>query len=204
MFQSTLLFQMVEKGGWVIVFLILLSVVVFAVWADRWQFFKKNLVPLKKVWAELESKIEAESWKEALEACVRNGSFLARVAAAGIQAKLSKEAPASAMEREAKVHLLEFEARLPFLATIGSLAPFIGLFGTVLGIMNAFRDLAAANSGGAGVVSEGIAEALIATASGLFVAITAVFVFNLYQARLNVAAQEAEILISQMAEKLDV
>ncbi|HVM31873.1 MAG TPA: MotA/TolQ/ExbB proton channel family protein [bacterium] len=203
MFQGVMLLQLAQKGGWVILFLLLLSVVVFAVWADRWQFFKKHLQPLKKVWGELEPKIEAEAWKEALEKGLQNGSFLAWVAAAGIKAKLAKEKPEAAMEREAKGRLIQLEARLPLLATIGSLAPFIGLFGTVLGIINAFKDLAAANSGGAGVVSEGIAEALIATASGLFVAITAVFVFNLFQARLNVAAQEAEILISQLAEKLD-
>ena len=203
MFQDSLLFHMIQKGGWVIVFLMILSVIVFAVFYDRWKFYRKNLQPLGDVWVDLEDKVDGKSWKEALESCVRNDSFLALVAAAGLKAKLTKQEPVSAMEREAKINLLKLEARLPLLATIGSIAPFIGLFGTVLGIMNAFKDLAATNSGGAGVVSEGIAEALIATASGLFVAITAVFIFNLFQARLNVAAQEAEILISQMSEKLN-
>ncbi len=202
MFQDSLLLQLLQKGGWVILFLLVLSVVVFAVFYDRWRFYRKNLQPLSRVWMDLENKVEGKSWKEALESCLRNDSFLALVAAAGIKARLAKQEPVPAMEREAKLNLLKLEARLPFLATTGSIAPFIGLFGTVLGIMNAFKDLAATNSGGAGVVSEGIAEALIATASGLFVAITAVFIFNTFQARLNVAAQEAEIIISLMSEKL--
>ena len=86
-------------------------------------------------------------------------------------------------------------------ATIGSTAPFVGLFGTVLGIIRAFRDLALANAGGAAVVSQGIAEALVATATGLFVAITAVFIYNWFQSRLNEIAQEAEIVISEMNER---
>ena len=60
-----------------------------------------------------------------------------------------------AMEREAKIQLLRLEARLPLLATIGSIAPFVGLFGTVLGIIQAFQDLALANAGGAAVVVRG-------------------------------------------------
>jgi len=106
------------------------------------------------------------------------------------------------MDREAKDQLLRFENRLPLLATIGSIAPFVGLFGTVLGIIRAFQDLALANAGGASVVSQGIADALVSTAAGLFVAITAVFFYNLFQARLNEAAKEAEIVISDMNERL--
>ena len=66
------------------------------------------------------------------------------------------------------------------LATIGTTAPFIGLFGTVIGIINAFRGMALTGSGGIGAVSAGIAEALVATALGLGVAIPAVFMFNFF------------------------
>jgi biopolymer transport protein ExbB/TolQ len=79
----------------------------------------------------------------------------------------------------------------------------VGLFGTVLGIIRAFKDLALANAGGAAVVSQGIAEALISTAVGLFVAITAVFCYNLFQARLNAASMEAEIVMSELNERLE-
>src|SRR5437899_2889215 len=73
--------------------------------------------------------------------------------------------------------LIELKWGLGLLATIGSTAPFIGLFGTVVGIINAFKSIAAAGSGGMAVVSGGIAEALVSTALGIFVAIPAVVAF---------------------------
>jgi len=77
------------------------------------------------------------------------------------------------------------ERGLAFLATVGSSAPFIGLFGTVVGIMNAFRDIGASGSASLAVVAPGIAEALVATAVGLFAAIPAVVAYNYQGARLN-------------------
>ncbi|HEY5039316.1 MAG TPA: MotA/TolQ/ExbB proton channel family protein, partial [bacterium] len=145
--------------------------------------------------------LNRKNFQECSEACDRNGSFLALVVKAGLTAKADKTDLRQAMEREAKIQLLRLEKRLPLLATIGSIAPFVGLFGTVLGIIRAFRDLALANAGGAAVVSQGIAEALIATATGLFVAITSVFIYNSFQARLNEMAQEVEIVISDINER---
>lgn len=75
---------------------------------------------------------------------------------------------------------LRLESRLPLLATIGSATPFVGLFGTVVGIINAFRAMAATGQGGLGAVSAGIAEALFTTAAGLLVAIPAVMSFNYF------------------------
>src|SRR5207302_2940050 len=84
---------------------------------------------------------------------------------------------------------LEYEKWLFVLGTLGNNAPFIGLFGTVLGIIRAFADLAVANKGGgsntAGTVMAGISEALVATAVGLFVAIPPVLAFNIFQTLLK-------------------
>ena len=77
------------------------------------------------------------------------------------------------------------ERGLSFLATVGSSAPFIGLFGTVVGIMNAFAEIGATGSASLAVVAPGIAEALVATAVGLFAAIPAVIAYNYQGARLN-------------------
>jgi biopolymer transport protein ExbB/biopolymer transport protein TolQ len=81
--------------------------------------------------------------------------------------------------------LIQLKRGLGFLATIGSIAPFIGLFGTVVGIINAFRGIAATGTGGMSAVSGGIAEALVATALGIFVAIPAVVAFNHFTGRLE-------------------
>jgi biopolymer transport protein TolQ len=83
-----------------------------------------------------------------------------------------------AMRLELNAELRRLEARLPFLATLGSAAPFIGLFGTVWGIMRSFAGIAAANNTSLAVVAPGIAEALFATAMGLAAAIPAVVAYN--------------------------
>ena len=80
---------------------------------------------------------------------------------------------------------LRLESRLPLLATIGSAAPFVGLFGTVVGIINAFTGIGASGSASLAVVAPGIAEALIATGIGLFAAIPATIFYNIFVARLR-------------------
>ena len=97
---------------------------------------------------------------------------------AGGEPGASVELVTSALRDAMSETLIELKRGLGFLATIGSTAPFIGLFGTVVGIINAFRNIAATGSGGMSVVSGGIAEALVSTALGIFVAIPAVVAFN--------------------------
>jgi biopolymer transport protein ExbB/TolQ len=90
------------------------------------------------------------------------------------------EAARRAIERATLMTTADFKRGLGGLATIGATAPFIGLFGTVVGIINAFRGMAITGSGGLGAVSAGIAEALVTTAMGLFVAIPAVWLYNFF------------------------
>jgi biopolymer transport protein ExbB/biopolymer transport protein TolQ len=123
-------------------------------------------------------------------------SHLAKVVVAGLQEfqahQLSSEIPGEeidaskrALERaEAIVHA-ELKRGVSGLATIGSTAPFVGLFGTVVGIINAFKGISAEKSSGLGAVAGGISEALVTTAIGLFVAIPAVWVFNYFTSKLE-------------------
>jgi biopolymer transport protein ExbB len=97
---------------------------------------------------------------------------------------------------------LHWDRNLSALATISTNAPFIGLFGTVLGIIKAFHDLAQQAATGAQTVTGGIAEALVATAIGLLVAIPAAIAFNLYQRRVKSALSQAESLKSFLIGKL--
>jgi biopolymer transport protein ExbB/biopolymer transport protein TolQ len=90
-----------------------------------------------------------------------------------------------ALERAVALTSAEMKTGLGGLATIGSTAPFIGLFGTVIGIINAFTGIALSGSGGLAAVSAGIAEALITTAFGIFVAVPAVMAFNHFTTRLE-------------------
>ncbi len=88
------------------------------------------------------------------------------------------ESVARALERQAQREVQSLKRGLGVLATVGSTAPFVGLLGTTMGIVNAFQLMAAAGSGGLGTISAGIAEALITTAFGLLVAIPAVMAYN--------------------------
>lgn len=94
------------------------------------------------------------------------------------------------------------ERGLSLLATTGSAAPFIGLFGTVVGIMNAFRDIGASGSASLAVVAPGIAEALVATAVGLFAAIPAVVGYNYASARLGRLQEQMEAFRPELGESL--
>jgi biopolymer transport protein TolQ len=91
------------------------------------------------------------------------------------------ESVARALERQAAREVQSFKRGLGVLATVGSTAPFVGLLGTTMGIVNSFQQMAASGSGGLGTVSGGISEALITTAFGLLVAIPAVMAFNFLQ-----------------------
>jgi biopolymer transport protein ExbB/TolQ len=119
-------------------------------------------------------------------------SHLARVLRAGLtefQYETSQSLPDDfdivasaqrAIERETLMTTAEFKKGLGNLATISTTAPFVGLFGTVAGIIHAFQGMAISGSGGLGAVSAGIAEALVTTAFGLFVAIPAVWMYNYF------------------------
>ena len=91
------------------------------------------------------------------------------------------ESVARALERQAQREVQSLKRGLGILATVGSTAPFVGLLGTVMGIVNSFQSMAATGSGGLGTVSAGIAGALVTTAFGLLVAIPAVMAFNFLQ-----------------------
>jgi len=93
---------------------------------------------------------------------------------------------------------LRLESRLPFLATVGSASPFVGLFGTVVGIINAFTGIGVAGSASLAVVAPGIAEALIATAVGLFAAIPATVFYNVFVARLRELSEAVALFSAEL------
>jgi biopolymer transport protein ExbB/biopolymer transport protein TolQ len=179
----------------VCVLLILMSIYSLTVAIERWIFFskakKQSLAFAKLVTLHLKQ----DKLQEAIDSSKKyKQSHLARVVSAGLyefhhdvssgSAEIVGhdpiEAAERAIEREALMTTADMRRGLSGLATIGTTAPFIGLFGTVIGIINAFRGMAMTGSGGIAAVSTGIAEALVTTALGLFVAIPAVWLFNIF------------------------
>jgi len=102
-----------------------------------------------------------------------------------------------AMKRQSNIELTKLESGITFLATTGSTCPFIGLFGTVWGIMTAFLGLSAAHTSNIQAVAPGIAEALITTAVGLVAAIPAQMIYNFFTTRVRVLATEMDNFISE-------
>ncbi|HKD26280.1 MAG TPA: MotA/TolQ/ExbB proton channel family protein [Xanthobacteraceae bacterium] len=121
---------------------------------------------------------------------------------AGGDPSASLELVTSALRDSMSETLIQLKQGLGFLATIGSTAPFVGLFGTVAGIINAFRNIAATGSGGMSVVSGGIAEALVTTALGIFVAIPAVAAFNYFTGKIENFHIEMNRASTQLVNRL--
>jgi biopolymer transport protein ExbB len=180
-------------ADWVLWLLVILSVVSIGVMIERAVFFfARRLeggddVQRRLLAGDLAGAAAAVQGREGLEAAVVRA--VAEHAAKGPHAV--REVVAATVERMR----IDYERRLAFLGTLGNNAPFVGLFGTVLGVIRAFFDLARNPAvGGAGTVMAGISEALVATAVGLFVALPAVVAYNLFQRGLRRAAQRASAL----------
>jgi biopolymer transport protein ExbB len=183
--------QMGMLAKLVAIFLILMSVYSLGLFIERMLLFraaKKQSIDYLPVATKA---LREGKYREAVEAAKRYPkSHLAKVLASGLQQFLFEkedqpthdavESVRLAVDRAAALTTAEMKKGLGILATIGSTAPFVGLFGTVVGIINAFTGMAATGSGGIGAVSAGIAEALITTAVGLAVAIPAVWIFNYF------------------------
>jgi len=110
------------------------------------------------------------------------------------------EASRRALERATSISIEDFKRGLSSLATIGSTAPFIGLFGTTIGIINAFQAMAKEENAGIGAVAAGISEALVTTAFGLFVAVPAVWMFNIFTNKIETFTVEMDNSSSELID----
>ncbi len=107
-----------------------------------------------------------------------------------------------AVEREMLMTITDLKRGLGVLATVGATAPFVGLLGTTMGIVNAFTGMAASGSGGLSAISAGVAEALVTTAFGLLVAIPAVWLFNYFQVKIDNLTAEMTYTSKEMIDYL--
>lgn len=179
------LLHMAMLGGEPILYLlILLSFISIAVVIERYIVYVKNRIDLPEFCTKMVTLLNAGKTEEALKVAQKNRSAEAMVASEGLL-NYSKGSLVAGelMESMTMKQQQRLDKRLTILGTIGSNAPFAGLLGTVLGIIKAFNDLAFNTEGGPSVVMAGIAEALVATAIGLLVAIPAVVFFNYFKNR---------------------
>ncbi len=180
--------------------LLVMSIYSLTVAVERWIYYNKAKKQSLAYARLVTGFLKQDKLQEAIDSSKKfKNSHLARVLSAGLyefQHDIASgtadvaghdaiEAAERAIEREALITTADMKKGLSGLATIGTTAPFIGLFGTVIGIINAFRGMALSGSGGIAAVSTGIAEALITTALGLFVAIPAVWLFNIFMNKIE-------------------
>jgi biopolymer transport protein ExbB/biopolymer transport protein TolQ len=202
-FDLRSMFEHMGGVAWgVVIVLTIMSVWSIAVMIERYWTYKKASDESRVYAPKVATLLKAGKLKEAIDnsrsASVKH-SHMAKVLGAGLyewhyqqesgEADKDKEAAVDAakraVQRASAVNMADLKRGLSGLATIGATAPFVGLFGTTFGIINAFSGMALTGSGGIAAISAGIAEALITTAYGLFVAVPAVWAYNYLTGRVE-------------------
>lgn len=214
MLQNLFLGMSLAGAEWVLYLLLLLSVVSVAVIFERALFYRRAGKGLDVFRSQVRQAASQGKWEDALQAARKraqdgtsSGADLESGLTAALLAQRSQGKPSATVltelaQDEVTRARLHWEKNLSVLATIGSNAPFIGLFGTVLGIIKAFHDLSTQAATGTQTISAGISEALVATAVGILVAVPAVVCFNLFQRKVKAHLAHAEAMKSFLVGKL--
>ena len=194
--------QVVKAGGVTLLLLASASVYCFGLIWQRWAVYQNAMGGLEAFLGQAKACVEKGQLKELMALCRGRQGPAASVVLASLTGHEGLTERRAATERVLEREVALLEVGLPVLGTVGSVAPFVGLFGTVMGVMRAFRDLAGAANAGPGVVATGIAEALVGTAAGLFVAIPAILAYNYFTTRANRFQDEMRWLVDEVLEKL--
>jgi len=165
-------------GGVTLWLLIALSIYSIALIWQRWRALRRATHGLDPLLEQLRQALAAGELAQAVQLCQKHPGLAAPILAASLAGSTSRDERRRAVDRCVVQAVAQLQRGTTALGTIATVAPFIGLFGTVIGVMRAFRDLAGAAGAGPGVVAIGISEALVCTAAGLFVAIPAVAAYN--------------------------
>src|SRR5271157_1383322 len=196
----------------VVIILFIMSGWSIGVMIDRWMAFNAARNQSRSFAPAVAGALREGKIDEAIKVAERNKkSHLAKVVTAGLQEFRAHgesadipgeqiEASKRALERAEAITHAELKRGLSGLATIGSTAPFIGLLGTVVSILNAFKEISTQKATGLGAVAGGISEALVTTAIGLFVAIPAVMMFNYFSSKVEAFDVEMDNSSSELID----
>jgi biopolymer transport protein ExbB/TolQ len=193
----------VFRSEWVLYLLLGLSLVSIAVMVERWYFYRRHRVDADALRVDLTRHLDTGDFQGAAKLLAQHDSLETNVVLVGLKAyekgpESVEDLVAGALGQEK----VRYEKRLSFLATLASNAPYVGLFGTVLGIVRSFRDLAANMADASQAVMAGIAESLIATAVGLLVAIPAVVAYNVFKGNVKDSVTGAQTLARVLLSQL--
>jgi len=187
------------KESFTLVILFFCSMISIAFTIERWWYFRQAGVDGDALLANVRKMLEGGKEKELSASLARSPSPIVQVVHYGL---LHRAHPRAELEELLATKRLEervkMERWLSVLGTMGNTAPFIGLFGTVVGIIKAFQDLALSGQGGPAVVAKGIAEALVATAGGMAVAIPAVVIYNYFMRKVKTLSVTMEVCSARL------
>ena len=208
MFGDMSLIQVFQSSPTMVVLLVC-SIVTVGFAVERMLYFFSSASDVRRFMNELASCLKANNPRAALEFCQRHNSPIARVMA---QAVVSMNRPSQEqvqrLDTAIELEQVEMERNLGVLGTMATIAPLLGLFGTVVGIIRAFADIARTGSGGGAVVAMGVSEALLTTAAGIVVAVVATIFYNVFIRRIRARVAQLEdaretwlALVSQYARR---
>src|SRR3954469_2327904 len=196
--------ETIKAGGITLVIILVCSILVLAISVERMVALWRFLDRARTLAETVKRCLYRGAVAEARAACERSSSLAAEFFLVGFErhGRSSEGALEAAVDRERQRVALTLKGQLWLLATIGAIAPFIGLFGTVWGILRAFEQIGATHQAGIDVVGPGIAEALVTTAAGIVVAIEAMVIYNYFMARLARVVLELKLMAEEFVELL--
>lgn len=207
-FMNQSIWGLILAGGFTMIPLVICSLITWGVIIERFFSYNKLVKNLQVFHSEALNLLLRKDFSALKDLCQREASVptshLLRVALDRLNSNdlRLKNHWATAVERSRQMQNQNFRQNLWVLGTIGSASPFIGLFGTVVGILKAFHDMARTGSGGFAVVANAISESLIATAAGIIVAVVAVMAYNALQTRANRIILLLKIHTEELSEML--
>jgi len=204
MFEGKSIFSILNSGGGIMYVLLLCSVLTIAVILQKsLRFMKIKKSDRRGILERIKEKIASGDIEGAKIECLKDKNPYSNVIYSGLcQYGKSDTAIDSAMERWIAEEVMELEEYTGIVGTIGNTAVYIGLFGTVIGIMKAFHDISTMGQTGMSTVIIGVSEALIATATGLLVAIPSVIAFNYFMTKIDRIMKEMQLCASELSDYL--
>ncbi len=201
-----IIWQLLKSGGFTIYILLFCSVLSLAIIIERIIYYKmRSKIARAEFMAYISEELGKKNIKKALEICEGVDTPFSSVVYAGLSLYGHNEVVISnVMEREITIETTNLETYTAIVGTIGSVAVYIGLFGTVLGIIRAFYDISLSSSGGINVVISGISEALSCTAAGLCVAVPAVVAYNYFVKKIDNFIRDMELAASELMDFIAV
>lgn len=202
MFIGKTVWEIFQIGGFTMYILLFCSFLSVTIFLERIIYYRKRSKAKRiEFMMRTARALKTGDIKGAMEICKETLAPFSNVVYSGLHLHGHPEKEISnAMEREIIIETGKLERLTGIVGTIGNMAVYIGLFGTVLGIIRAFHDITAAGAGGISIIIGGVAEALVCTATGLFVAIPAVVAFNYFTRKVEHFTDDMELCASELID----